>query len=208
MCFYRKASRWLISALLLSLFGLLSACGDGPSGVNRASHTVNVVAAENFYGEIARQVGGQHVAVTSILSDPNVDPHEYQSNVQTGITVSKADLVIENGGGYDDWMDKILSSAPNGNRLLLKGFDISKKLPENVHVWYSFDNAATIAQAIASDLKKLDPADAAIFESNLQTFKQSLQPLQQKITAIKARYNGTPVGLTETIYLYQTGPEG
>src|SRR5260370_11700098 len=136
---YNKAANWLLSALLLSLLCLLSACGSGPTSSNGAtSHTVKVVAAENFYGDIARQVGGQHVAVTSILSDPNVDPHEYQSNVQTGITVSKADLVIENGGGYDDWMDKILSSAPNGNRLLLKGFDISKTLPENVHVWYSF----------------------------------------------------------------------
>jgi len=170
---------------------------------------VKVVAAENFYGDIVKQLGGSHVAVTSILSDPNVDPHEYQSNVQTGITVGKADLVIENGNGYDDWMDKILSAAPSSTRLLLKGYDSAPThLSANEHVWYSFANAAAIAQAITTDLKKLDPADAAAFDNNLQTFKQSLQPLQQKIAAINAKYHGTPVGLTETIYLYQAQPEG
>jgi zinc/manganese transport system substrate-binding protein len=210
MWFARRVSAWsLISVLLISALGLLSACDTASLASTGASHTINVVAAENFYGDIVKQLGGSHVSVTSILSDPNVDPHEYQSNVQTGITVSKADLVIENGGGYDNWMEKILSAAPNSNRLLLKGFDIAPiRLPENEHVWYSFDNVIAIAQAITGDLKKLDGADATAFESNLQAFKQSLQPLRQKVAAIKAKYNGTPVGLTETIYLYQTELEG
>src|SRR5579883_964674 len=103
---------FFISALLC----LLSACGNASLATTNGSALLKVVAAENFYGDIARQLGGNHVSVTSILSDPNVDPHEYQSNVQTGITVSKANLVIENGGGYDDWMDKILSAAPDDKR--------------------------------------------------------------------------------------------
>jgi zinc/manganese transport system substrate-binding protein len=95
------------------------------------------------------------------------------------------------------------------NLLLLKCFDIAQvKLPENEHVWYSIDNAATIAQAITNDLKKLDPTDAATFETNHQLFTQSLQPIQQKIAAVKSKYAGTPVGLTETIYLYQAVPLG
>ncbi len=156
-----------------------------------------------------KQLGGNHVSVTSILSDPNIDPHQYEANVQTAVQVSKAQLVIENGGGYDDWMDKILSGSPNPNRFVLKGFDIAQvKLPENEHVWYSIDNAATIAQAITNDLQKLDPADAAAFENNFQMFKQSLQPIQQKIAEIKSKYAGTSVGLTETIYLYQAVPLG
>jgi zinc/manganese transport system substrate-binding protein len=205
----RKRSLWL--ALLFILFFLLSACSGGPVGSTTPSSStaINVVAAENFYGDIVKQLGGSHVSVTSIISDPNVDPHEYESNAQTAIQVSKAQLVIENGGGYDDWMDKILSGSPNPNRLLLKGFEVAQvKLPENEHVWYSIDNAATIAQAITNDLKELDPADAATFDSNLQTFMQSLQPIQQKIVAIKSKYAGTPVGLTETIYLYQAVPLG
>jgi len=200
----------LMACIVFFLICLLSACGGAASGVASGSpRVINVVAAENFYGNITQQLGGNHVSVTSILSNPNVDPHEYQSNVQTAITVSKAALVIENGGGYDDWMDKLLSASPNSNRLLLKGYDIATThLPENEHVWYSFDNIAVIAQAITNDLKQLDPADAATFDKNLQAFKQSLQPLQQKIAAIKAKYAGTPVGLTETIYLYQAVPEG
>jgi len=106
-------------------------------------------------------------------------------------------------------MDKLLSASPNSNRVVLKGFDIAQvKLPDNEHVWYSIVNVQTIAQAITAALKKLDAADAATFDSNLQTFKQSLVPVQHKIDEIKAKYAGTPVGLTETIYLYQAGPLG
>lgn len=206
MWFSRRASFLFISALLC-LLCLLSACGSTTSASNTDTK-VRVVAAENFYGNIASQLGGKLVSVTSILSDPNVDPHEYQSNVRTGLLVSQANLIIENGAGYDDWMDKILSAAPASGRLLLKGYEVAPtRLPENEHVWYSFTDVAAIAQAITADLKKLDPADAATFDRNLQTFKQSLQPLQQKISAIKAKYQGTPVGLTETIYLYQTQQE-
>jgi zinc/manganese transport system substrate-binding protein len=205
----RKGSLWL--ACLFILFFLLSACSTATTGSTTPSSStaINVVAAENFYGDIVKQLGGSHVSVTSIISNPNVDPHEYESSVKTAIQVSQAQLVIENGGGYDDWMDKILSGSPNPNRFVLKGFDIAQvKLPENEHVWYSIDNAATIAQAITNDLKKLDPANAATFENNFQIFKQSLQPIQQKIAEIKSKYAGTPVGLTETIYLYQAVPLG
>jgi zinc/manganese transport system substrate-binding protein len=204
----RKNSLWL--ACLLILLVLVSACSSSLTGsTTPSSSAINVVAAENFYGDIVKQLGGNHVSVTSIISDPNIDPHQYESNVQTAIQVSKAQLVIENGGGYDDWMDKILSGSPNSNRLLIKGFDTAQvKLPENEHVWYSIENVATIAQAITNDLEKLDPSDTATFEHNFQMFKQSLQPLQQKIAEIKSKYAGTPVGLTETIYLYQAVPLG
>src|SRR3989440_534398 len=175
MAITKRAALLLSLALLIGIFA--SACNASTSS-NTSSKAINVVAAENFYGDIVKQLGGSHVSVTSIISDPNIDPHEYESNVQTAIQVGKAQLVIENSGGYDDWMDKILSGSPNSNRLVLKGFDVAQvKLPENEHVWYSIDNAATIAQAITNDLKKLDTADAATFENNLQMFKQSLQPI-------------------------------
>jgi zinc/manganese transport system substrate-binding protein len=209
MLVVKKTYLWIAFSFIVVF--LLSACSGGSAGsaTPSSSTAINVVAAENFYGDMVKQLGGNHVSVTSILSDPNIDPHQYESNAQTAIQVSKAQLVIENSGGYDGWMDKILSGSPNSNRIVLKGFDVAQvKLPENVHVWYSIDNAATIAQAITDDLKKLDPADAATFDSNLQTFKQSLQPIQQKIVAIKSKYAGTPVGLTETIYLYQAAPLG
>jgi zinc/manganese transport system substrate-binding protein len=203
----RKSLPWLFFSFIVIF--LLNGCGGSGGPGTPSSTAINVVAAENFYGDIVKQLGGSHVSVTSIISNPNVDPHEYESSVQTAIKISKAQLVIENGGGYDDWMDKILSGSPNSNRLVLKGYDVAQvKLPDNVHVWYSLDNAATIGQTITNDLKKLDPADATTFDSNLQTFKQSLQSIRQKIDAIKSKYAGTPVGLTETIYLYQAGPLG
>ena len=206
---------WLLCSLLACLF-LFNACGSastaasgGSSSDNTSSRVINVVAAENFYGNITQQLGGSHVNVTSILSDPNVDPHEYTSNVQTAEKVSTADLVIENGLGYDDWMDKLLSASTAANRIVLVGGTLANhSLPDNPHVWYGLNNMPAIAQGISNALKKLDNADAATFDRNLTTFEQSLNSLQQQINAIHVRYNGTPIALTETIYLYQTGPEG
>jgi len=170
---------------------------------------VRIVAAENFYGNIAEQIGGDQVAVTSILSDPNVDPHEYESNVDDAKAIAEADLIIENSGGYDDWMDKLLSASPSAKRVLLKGFDIAvKKLPDNEHIWYEVDNAQTVAHALANNLAKIDPAGAPAFKKNLQAFDKSLVAIRQKIAELKKKYNGTPVGLTETIFLYQSGPMG
>jgi zinc/manganese transport system substrate-binding protein len=199
-----------ITLLIISLF---SACGSSPAaspnGGSSSAGVVSVVAAENFYGDIIKQLGGSHVSVTSIISDPNVDPHEYESNVQDGIAIQKAQLVVENGLGYDTWLDKLLSAAPNANRIVLVAGNIANhKLPDNPHVWYGIDNVPAIAQAITDALKKLDSADAATFDSNLATFKQSLVPIQQKISEINSKYKGTKVALTETIYLYQSIPEG
>jgi len=211
---HKRTLAWMVSVLVGCVF-LLNACGSASatttgSGTSVASSkVVNVVAAENFYGNVTMQLGGSHVNVTSILSDPNVDPHAYTSNVQTAQKVSKADLVIENGLGYDDWMDKLLSGSPNSNRIVLTGGKLADHpLPDNPHVWYGIDNMPAITQGITGALKKLDRTDAATFESNLATFKQSLTPLQQKIDGINAKYKGTPIALTETIYLYQTMPEG
>jgi zinc/manganese transport system substrate-binding protein len=197
--------------LLILLLFLLSACGDSTAtpGGSSSSTAISVVATENFYGDITRQLGGSHVSVTSILSDPNVDPHLYESNVQTAETVSKAQLVIENGLGYDTWMDRLLAASPKPGRIVLVAGDIANhKLTDNAHVWYGFDNVTTIAQAITGALKKLDSNDASTFDSNLATFNQSLMPLEQKVSAINSKYAGTPVALTETIYLYQSTPEG
>jgi len=170
---------------------------------------IKVVAAENFYGNIVTQLGGGKVDVTSILSDPNVDPHEYESSVDDAKALAVADLVVENGGGYDDWMDKLLSASPNAKRVLLRGFDIAPtKLPDNEHVWYNVDNVQTIAQAVTDGLSRLDPSDTTIFAKNLQTFRDSLARVRQKIAQMKQRHNGTPVGLTETIFLYQAVPLG
>ena len=208
----------LVSVLFVALG--LSACGgiasqtQGETGTpsiggTSASSTISVVAAENFYGDITQQLGAGHVSVVSILSDPNIDPHEYESSIQGGIAVSKAQLVIQNGDDYDTWMDKLLLASPNPNRIVLVGADIANhKLTDNPHVWYGIDNIQDIAGAITAALEKIDPADKAAFEAASTSFDQSLLPIQQKISELKSKYAGTPVGLTETIFLYQTGPIG
>lgn len=208
-----RASCGLIFSII-TLF-LLSACGgtspgnNSVNGTSSSSQAITVVAAENFYGDVVKQLGGSHVVVTSILSDPNVDPHQYQSNVPTEEAISKAQFVVANGDGYDTWMDRLLAASPNDSRIVLITSTIAKqKLPDNPHSWYGIDNMAAIAQAITTALKKLDAINAPIFDKNLATFKQSLVPLEQKISDINKKYKGTPVGLTETIYLYQSIPEG
>lgn len=204
-----KALLLWASALLLACS--LGACTGGNAGNDgrSGSHVLKVVAAENFYGDIVSQLGSKHVTVQSILSDPNVDPHEYESNVKDAKAIQDADLIVKNGAGYDTWMDKLLSASPNAQRIVLTSADIvPHKLPDNPHVWYGLDNIAPLAQSITDALKKLDSTDKASFDDNLTTFKQSLAPLQQKVNDLKAKYQGTPVGLTETIYLYQTAPIG
>ncbi|GCE14419.1 metal ABC transporter solute-binding protein, Zn/Mn family [Tengunoibacter tsumagoiensis] len=189
------------------LGSMLGACGPASSS---ASSGIKVVAAENFYGDIVKQLGGAHVSVTSILSDPNVDPHEFESNFNNAKAVGNARLIVANGGGYDNWIDKLLSSAPKAERSVIKGSDLAlpQKLPDNEHIWYDVDNMDVIAEKVTEQLITLDPAHTSDFSTNLQTFKQSLQAIHQKMDEIKARYAGTPIGLTETIYLYQAQPMG
>jgi zinc/manganese transport system substrate-binding protein len=129
--------------------------------------------------------------------------------VQDGIAITNASIVIENGLQYDTWMDKLLAASPNTSRVVLTAGAIAPDpLPENPHVWYGIDNISAIAGAITDALIKTDPADAALFQNNLTTFNDSLAPITAKMNEIKAQYAGTPVGLTETIYLYQTQPMG
>ena len=177
--------------------------------ISPSTNKIQIVAAENFYGDISKQLGGEHVSVTSIRSDPNVDPHDYESNVQDGIAITKATIVIKNGDNYDTWIDKLLSASPNKNRVVLTGADIAThKLTENPHIWYGIDNVKEVAQKITETLKQQDSVNAAEYDQNLVKFDTSLEPIQQKMDSIKSNYNGTPVALTETIYLYQTQPMG
>jgi zinc/manganese transport system substrate-binding protein len=180
-----------------------------PALAGAAAPKIGVVAAENFYGSVASQVGGERVSVTSILSDPNVDPHEYESSVDDARAIGGAALVIENSGGYDDWMDKLLSASPNAKRVVVRGFDLARnKLPDNEHVWYDPDNVQVIAQAVSDSLRRLDPGSASLYTQNLKTFLDSLSRVRQKIAQLKAKWSGTPVGLTETIFLYLANPIG
>ena len=174
---------------------------------NTTGGGIKIVAAEGFYGNIAQQLGGDKVSVTSILSNPNVDPHEYESNVQDAIAIANADIVIENGLSYDTWMDKLIEASPDAERIVIVAGDVAPDvLMDNPHIWYGIDNASAIADTIVNTLIKKDPVDEQLFRQNLVAFNNSLAPIAAKLVDMREQYGGTAIGLTETVYLYQTEP--
>ncbi len=174
-------------------------------GASEKPSGVQVVAAENTYGDLFQQIGSLHVHVLSIISDPNVDPHEYESNVDDARQIADADVVIENGGGYDDWMDKLMATTRNSKRTVIKTFDIAPNhLTQNEHVWYNPDNVIVISQKILDTLKQKDPTDSAEFEANFAALKTEIEKLDVRLSDLKAKFQNTPIALTETIFLYQS----
>lgn len=180
----------------------LAACGTR-SGANGASQTLQVVAGENFWGSIATQLGGSKVSVTSIVTNPNTDPHEYESSATDARALATADYVILNGAGYDDWGHKLLSGNPNSSR---KVFTIAsflgKKAGDNPHFWYNPAWVTRVADQITADYKSLDSADAAYFDQQHSVFSSALQPYQDLISQIRAKDGGKTVGSTESIFVY------
>ncbi|MBV8821858.1 MAG: zinc ABC transporter substrate-binding protein [Ktedonobacteraceae bacterium] len=193
----------LVSILLLLL---LTACGTSSQTATPSSggKTIEVVAAENFWGSIASQVGGSHVHVTSIIVDPNADPHSYEPTTANARTVAEAQYVIFNGAGYDPWMDKLLQANPVSGRKELNVGDFNGKHEgDNPHMWYNPDYVTAVANKIRDDLKGIDAGDASDFDHSAQTFlTTSLQQYHTLIANIKAKYSGTPVGATESIFSY------
>jgi zinc/manganese transport system substrate-binding protein len=193
--------------LILLTALLLTACGTtfpSPTTSGKSSGPIQVVAAENFWGSITAQVGGSHVHVTSIIVDPNADPHSYEPTNPDARIVAQAQYVIVNGAGYDPWADKLLQANPVSGRKELNVGDFNGKHEgDNPHMWYNPDYVAAVVGKIRDDLKALDPADASAFDQSAQAFLTTgLKPYHDLIAAIKAKYSGTPVGATESIFSY------
>lgn len=192
-------------ALLLPavLAASLAGCGDTGSAAGGGGK-VRVVAAENFWGSVAAQVGGAHVTVTSIIADPNADPHSYEPTTADARTVADAQYVVVNGAGYDPWADRLLQANPASGRKELNVGDFNGKHEgDNPHMWYNPDYVTAVANRIRDDLKALDPGDAAAFDQSAQAFLTTgLKQYHDLIAAIKTKYSGTPVGATESIFSY------
>jgi zinc/manganese transport system substrate-binding protein len=200
----------LFGAALVSVAVLGAACGSSaPGGGGAASPTpggVSVVASTNVYGDIARQIAGDKATITSIISDPAADPHSYEANTRTQLDLSRADVVIENGGGYDDFVDTMLRSA-NSDATVLDAVDISGRAAPaggelNEHVWYDLPAMAKLADRLGSALSTADPANAATFGANADAFKQKLRGLERDAAAVKAAHDGVGVAITEPVPLY------
>ncbi|MBA2680240.1 MAG: zinc ABC transporter substrate-binding protein [Ktedonobacteraceae bacterium] len=193
--------------LLLLISLLLTACGttfQSTTTSGKSSGPVQVVAAENFWGSIAAQVGGSHVHVTNLIVDPNADPHSYEPTAADARTVAQAQYVIFNGAGYDPWTDKLLQANPvSGRKELNVGTFNGKHEGDNPHMWYNPDYVTAVANKIRDDLKTLDSADASAFDQSAQVFLTTgLKQYRDVIATIKAKYSGTPVGATESIFSY------
>ena len=203
-----QSTRWATLGVGLTL--LLAGCGKGtkPATATSASPrssgstVLTVVAAENFWGSIAAQLGGSHVAVTSIISNPDTDPHTYEPTTGDARTVASAKYVVVNGIGYDPWAPKLLAAQPSpGRRVLTVGDLVGVKEGANPHRWYSPADVTKVIDRITSDYKALDPADAAFFDTQHTTFTTTgLAGYTSLIGDIKSKYAGTPVGASESIF--------
>jgi len=170
---------------------------------------VQVVAAENFWGNIATQLGGSHVHVTSIITDPSADPHLYESNAKNAAEVSSADVVIVNGLGYDDFMGKLLGGSKNDDRTVITAQTILGVADgANPHLWYDIPHVSEVASKITASYITKDPAHKTDYQHNLAAFNQSLQPLLQTIDHIKQQYGGAPVAYTEPVPGYLLNAAG
>ena len=168
---------------------------------------IEAVAAENQYGDVVAQVGGRYVRVTSLLSNPNTDPHTFEASPQVAHTIADARLVVQNGLGYDSFMNSIEAASPSPRRAVITVQRLLG-LPDstaNPHLWYSPGTMPTVARAIAADLAEIDPGHAAYYQANASKFTASLDPWYRALAKLKADYRGAPVATTEPVadYLLQ-----
>jgi zinc/manganese transport system substrate-binding protein len=192
-----------------------AACGSASSAASPASSSggspaaVDVVASTNVWGDVVSAVGGKKVRVTSVISDPSADPHSYEANPHVQLEISRADVVVTNGGGYDDFMGKLISASGTKARVV-DAVEVSGKTADaqaangrlNEHIWYDIASVGKVSDAVVSALSAADPSDAVTFRANAQTFRQGLDALTAQETAARARTQGAGVVVTEPVPLY------
>ena len=225
---HRPAARAIVAAFAGATL-LLTACAPTPGNsvagdsAGAGDGIVEVVASTSVYGDIVSSIGADKVRVTSIIARTSQDPHSYEATTQDKLAVSKAELVIENGGGYDDFLHKLAEDTGLDHGKVLNAVELSGLAPEeeagasatadadghghapagfNEHVWYSLPAMARLADAVAAKLSELEPSSAGTFSSNAAAFKESLGGLEAGLADIKASAGATPVAVTEPVPLY------
>jgi zinc/manganese transport system substrate-binding protein len=200
-------SVWARVALVAATVPLVLNAGMTPAAAQPAPAVINAIGVENEYADVISQIGGKFVKVTTIESDPNVDPHEFEANPQIATQLAGADLVVENGIGYDTWADNMMAANPKPSRKVIN-VQALLKAPDttpNPHFWFDPKTMPMVAAAIAADLSARMPAEAATFQANLKIFNDSLKPWTDAIAQFKREFGGTPVAVTEPVadYLLQ-----
>ena len=200
----------LVLAPVLALAGC-SAAGGGAAAAGDGR--IRVVASTDVWGDVVRQVGGSAVSVDSIITDPDRDPHEYQADPRDQLAVSRAQLVVVNGGGYDDFLSQLLKNAPSSTEVVdaadASGLDQHPADGEfNEHLWYDFPVVSKVAGTVAAELTEVDPDRAPTFRSRLKAFRASLAELEATAASIRRTVEGEGVAITEPVPLYLTDALG
>lgn len=178
----------------LALAALMGATGA-------RAQAVAVVAAENVYGDIAAQLGGDSVKVTSLINNPAQDPHLFEASPATARAVADAQIVIANGADYDAWLDKLLQASPRPGRVVISVAKLmGRKAGDNPHLWYDPATMPALAKALSAALEKADPAHAADYRSRLDGVLGSLKTIEDRVAALRAKYKGQPVTATEPVF--------
>ncbi len=185
-------------ALLIATLSSRVASASTKSGV------ISAVGAENEYANVLSQVGGKYVSVSSVLNNPNTDPHTYEASPSVAQAVSQAQLIVQNGVGYDAFMNNIEAASPNPKRKVIVVQDVLglKDNTPNPHLWYDPKTMPEVASVMAKDLAALEPSHRAYFQTKLAAFITSLQPLTTAIASFKTKYSGTRVAVTEPVADY------
>jgi zinc/manganese transport system substrate-binding protein len=200
----------LLCAGCLLVIVTAAGCSTAGTDISGETRLIRVVAAENFWGSIASQVGGKHAQVSSIITNPNTDPHSYEPTADNARTIASARLVIENGAGYDPWVGRLVAAA-QGQRISVLNVASSLGVPAggNPHRWYNPADVKAIVNMIAARFSKLDPADKSYFARRRASFLGvGLAKYNDLIAAIRHEYAGTPVGASESIFAMMAGPLG
>ncbi|WP_461226035.1 metal ABC transporter solute-binding protein, Zn/Mn family [Lacticaseibacillus suihuaensis] len=194
----RHKTHWLVAALLtLAVASGLSGCGKAAAPQAKG---LQVVASVDFYADVARAVVGDHGTVTAVINRPDIDPHDYEPTVDVAKTVAKAQIVIQNGAGYDDWMNRLLAADDTGITQVTAAKVVGIKDGDNEHVWYKPDVMPKLARALAAACAKQDPKHKAAYAKNAAAYIKSLKPLTAKIAALKKGASGQAVAVSEPVF--------
>jgi zinc/manganese transport system substrate-binding protein len=191
----------LVASLGVSL---LAGCSASLAGAIGADGTIVAIGAESQYADVIQQVGGKYVQASAVMSNPNTDPHTFEASAATGRLVNASRLVVQNGLGYDTFMDTIENAVPDSSRHIIvvqKLLGLPDSTP-NPHLWYKPGVMATVAQAVAQNLAAIDPGHAGYFKASAAAFTRSLDAWTSALAAFKASYPGTPVATTEPVADY------
>jgi len=176
---------------------------------SRAGQPVTIVAAENFYGDVAQQLAGPDATVTSILSNPDDDPHAFEASPSVARAIADARIVIANGADYDPWLERLLGAGRSAGRTMIDvALLVGRKPGDNPHLWYDPATMPAFARALSEALGAADPAHRADYEQRLEAVLASLKPIDAKVALLRQKHAGTPVTATEPVFGYMAAALG